>query len=187
MSTKLAIPEDYKFFDFLTPFRWPYKSLEHIELYRELVQHGDLQIETILENALAQASNKTYTRIAENHADFSDGSDAKKAISCFRNNNKAKNHWMNTFAITNLKNKTGLIRALCYSRYQEKFYCFAIPYPAYKGKSNLEIMLDNSTGYQEPLGIPKGKWSQFLVKDFKTLANITHEQAIDLFNDTPFE
>ena len=48
-------------------------------------------------------------------------------------------------------------------------------------------MLDNSTGYQEPLGIPKGKWSQFLVKDFKTLANITHEQAIDLFNDTPFE
>ena len=177
MSTALATPEDYKFFDFLAPYRWPTKSKKQTLAYRELVADGDLQIETVLENALVQACAGLYTRVAEIARDHSDGGDAKKSVSQFRNNNKAKDHWMNSFAITNLKNKTGIIRALCYSREQDKFYFFAIPYKAYKGMNRVDIMLDNSTGYREPLGIPKGKWAQYQVESFEQLSQITEKQA----------
>jgi len=106
MSTHLATPEDFKFFDFLAPYRWPDKTAAEIALYRELVAYGEIQIETLLENTLVVASQGKYTRIAEDHADCSDGSDAKKATSNFRNNDILRDAWTNSFAITNLKNKT---------------------------------------------------------------------------------
>ncbi len=173
MSTSLATAEDYKFFDFLAPYRWPTKSKKQIQSYRELVADGDLQIETILENALVQACHGAYTRVAETVRDFCDGGDAKKSISQFRNNDVARDHWMNSFAITNLKNKTGVIRAVCYSKEQDKFYFFAIPYKAYKGMARVDIMLDNSTGWRKPNGIPKGKWTRYMIPTFEQLATIT--------------
>ena len=173
MSTALATTEDFKFFDFLAPYRWPAKSKKQIQAYRELVEDGDLQIETLLENALVKDSKETYTRVAEVCRDFCDGGDAKKSVSQFRNNDIARDHWMNSFAITNLKNKTGVIRAVCYSREQDKFYFFAIPYKSYKGMARIDIMLDNSTGYREPMGIPKGKWTRYMVPSFERLATIT--------------
>jgi len=173
MSTSLATAEDYKFFDFLAPYRWPTKSKKQILSYRELVADGDLQIETILENALVQACRGAYTRVAETVRDFCDGGDAKKSISQFRNNDVARDHWMNSFAITNLKNKTGVIRAVCYSKEQDKFYFFAIPYKAYKGMARVDIMLDNSTGWRKPNGIPKGKWTRYIIPTFERLATIT--------------
>jgi hypothetical protein len=177
MSTALATQEDYKFFDFLAQYRWPTKSKKQVQAYRELVADGDLQIETILENALVQACRGAYTRVAETARDFCDGGDAKKSVSQFRNNDIAKDMWMNSFAITNLKNKTGVIRALCYSREQDKFYFFAIPYKAYKGKNRIDIMLDNSSGYREPIGIPKGKWTRYQVESFEQLSQITEKEA----------
>ena len=180
MSTALATQEDYKFFDFLAPYRWPTKSKKQVQAYRELVADGDLQIETILENALVQACRGAYTRVAETARDFCDGGDAKKSVSQFRNNDIAKDMWMNSFAITNLKNKTGVIRALCYSREQDKFYFFAIPYKAYKGKNRIDIMLDNSSGYREPIGIPKGKWTRYQVESFEQLSQITEKEAQQL-------
>ena len=173
MSTALATKEDFKFFDFLAPYRWPDKKPKQISIYRELVQSGEIQIETLLENALVVASKGQYTRIAEDHADCSDGSDAKKASSNFRNNDIARDAWTNSFAITNLKNKTGVIRALCYSKQQDKFYFFAIPYKAYKGMNRIDISIDNSTGYREPVGIPKGKWTRYQVESFEQLSTIT--------------
>lgn len=177
MSTALATTEDFKFFDFLAPHRWPTKSKKQIQAYRELVEDGDLQIETILENALVQACRGAYTRVAETARDFCDGGDAKKSVSQFRNNDIARDHWMNSFAITNLKNKTGVIRAVCYSREQDKFYFFAIPYKAYKGMARIDIMLDNSTGYREPIGIPKGKWTRYMIPTFEQLATITSAEV----------
>ena len=177
MSTALATTEDFKFFDFLAPYRWPTKSKKQIQAYRELVEDGDLQIETLLENALVKASKETYTRVAEMCRDFCDGGDAKKSVSQFRNNDIARDHWMNSFAITNLKNKTGVIRAVCYSREQDKFYFFAIPYKAYKGMARIDIMLDNSTGYREPIGIPKGKWTRYMIPTFEQLATITSAEV----------
>jgi hypothetical protein len=175
MSTQLATPEDFKFFDFLAPYRWPDQNPTKIALYRQLVASGEIQIETLLENALVVASQGKYTRIAEDHADCSDGSDAKKSVSQFRNNDRARDAWMNTFAITNLKNKTGLIRALCYSRVTDRFHFFAIPYSAYRGLSRVEIILDTSSGYREPKGIPKGKWTAFEVESFEKLSTVRHQ------------
>ena len=180
MSTALATNEDFKFFDFLAPYRWPTKSKRTIALYRELVADGDLQIETVLENSLVQASEGRFTRVAETVRDFCDGGDAKKAVSQFRNNDKVRDQWMNSFAITNLKNKTGVIRALCYSREQDKFYFFAIPYKAYNGINRIDIMLDQSTGYRAPVGIPKGKWARYQVESFERLAQISPAEVDQL-------
>ena len=180
MSTALATAEDYKFFDFLAPYRWPKKSPAEIAVYRQLVKDGDLQIETVLENALVKTSRGAYTRVAEMCRDFCDGGDAKKAVSQFRNNSIARDMWMNSFAITNLKNKTGMIRALCYSKEQDKFYFFAIPYQAYKGMNRVDIMLDNSTGWSQPKGIPKGKWTHYQVESFERLARITPAEVNEL-------
>ena len=177
MSTKNVTPEDYAFFDFLAPYTWPTYTKKEIALLREQVEYGMIHVETMLENALARASNGLFERTSENGRDGTDGSDAKKAVSVFRNNHKTKDLWMNSFNITNLKNKTGVIRALCYSKQQERFYFFALPYKAYSGYDKVEIVLDTSTGYQEPLGIPKGKWSVYQVESFEELATITDRQA----------
>jgi hypothetical protein len=70
-----------------------------------------------------------------------------------------------------------LIRGVGYSRQQNKFYFFAIPNKAYAGCNQVEVILDSSTGYKEPIGIPKGKWTRYMVKDFATLATITPDEA----------
>jgi hypothetical protein len=177
MSTALATAEDFKFFDFLAPYRWPYKTKKQIAEYRELVADGDLQIETVLENALVQTCRGAYTRVAEKGRDFCDGGDAKKSISQFRNNDIARDLWTNSFAISGLSNKTGVIRAVCYSREQDKFYFFAIPYKAYKGMARVDILLDNSVGYREPKGIPKGKWTRYMVPTFEILTTIDPKEV----------
>jgi hypothetical protein len=177
MSHSLVIKEDYKFFDFLTTILWPKYTNKQLEILRKEVKHGNLHIETMLENALAKKSRGRYKRVAEWYRDFSDDSDAKKSISNFRNNDIKKDRWLNSFAISGLSKKKGLIRALCYSREQDKFYFFAIPYKAYKGKSRIDIHLDSSVGYQKPKGIPKGKWCRYDVKSFHRLATITEKEA----------
>jgi len=177
MSSMMTTPEDYKFFDFLAPYRWPGITKRTLALYRELVEHGDLHIETLLENALAFACQGQYQRIAENYRDFCDGSDAKKCVSQHRNNNIRTKKWMNTAKITGLANKTGLIRALVYSRASDQFYFFAVPHCAYQDRDQVEIVMDTSVGYREPLGIPRGKWTKCQVPSFERLATITHKQA----------
>lgn len=185
MSTAQATDEDYKFFDFLAPYRWPNLSKQRIAHYRELVADGDLQIETMLENALAVASGK-YKRVAEATHDLDDGSDAKKVVSQFRCNNIDQDKWMNSFRISNTKNKTGLLRILAYSKYQQKFYFFAIPNEAYVNLNILEIICDTSSGYREPKGIPKGKWNAYQVDSFKTLSTITEYEASKLAHKKMF-
>lgn len=172
-----TLEEDLKFFDFLAPYRWPKAGQNEIDLYRELVQTGDLQIETVLENALAIVSNGRYKRIAEAYRDFSDDSDAKKCTTSFRNNNIKEDRWMNSAAISGISKKVGLIRALVYSRAADRFYFFAVPHVAYKNLSKVEIIMDNSFGYQPPKGIPYGKWTKCMVPTFEILATITPKQA----------
>jgi len=177
MSNCLATKEDFKFFDFLAPFLWSNYTKKEIALLRKEVSNGNFRIETLLENALAKQSKGRYERIAEAYRDYTDNSDAKKSVSQFRNNDIKRDTWTNSFSVSGLKNKTGLIRALCYSREQDKFYFFAIPYKAYKGMSRVDIALDNSIGYREPIGIPKGKWTRYQVEDFSRLATITEKEA----------
>lgn len=183
MSTGVATPEDYKFFDFLAPYTWPHLSSEEIALLRSQVADGIIQIETVLENALARTSGGLYTRVAEVARDFCDGSDSKKAVSQFRNNvigdpSVGKPcQWNNTISISGLKNKVGPIRALCYSKHSDEFYFFAIPLREFRGRDRIEVSLDHSTGYKcVPKGIPKGKWTQWKLESFTQLATITAEQ-----------
>ncbi|NBO28110.1 MAG: hypothetical protein EBV10_02540 [Synechococcaceae bacterium WB6_1A_059] len=179
MSTQLTTNEDYLFFDYLAPFRWPEKTKEQTSIIRKLVATGEIHIETLLENAIAVASKGKLQRIAEDGRDFNDNSDAKKAVSCFRNNNVAKDHWSNTFQIKSIQNKKGMLRCLCLSKQTKKFHHFAIPFKAYKNLgSYLEIPLDRFSSKQEPKGIPKGKWMVFEVEDFQTLATITEEEML---------
>lgn len=178
MSNHLVTKEDYKFFDFLAPMLWPKYTEDQIKLLRKEVKHGNLHIETLVENALVKKSKGKYKRLAEWYRDFCDGSDAKKVVSNFRNNNIAKDEWTNSFAVSGLSKKTGLIRAVCYSREQDKFYFFAIPHIAYNGMSSVEVSLDRSTGYKKPLGIPKGKWTKCMVPTFTRLATITEKEAL---------
>jgi hypothetical protein len=87
---------------------------------------------------------------------------------------------MNSFKVSNTRNKTGLLRVLAYSKYQKKFYFFAIPKYAYGDLPNVEIILDRSTGYRDPIGIPRGKWARYQVEDFVRLATITEREALRL-------
>lgn len=180
MSNTLVTKEDYKFFDFLSPMLWPNYSESELKILRKEVKHGNLHIETLLENALAKMSKGRYKRIAEWYRDFTDNSDAKKVTSSFRNNNTKTDQWTNSFAISGLSKKKGLIRAVCYSKEQDEFYFFAIPYKAYKGMARVDVSLDTSTGYKKPLGIPKGKWVQYKVDTFERLATITEKEAEQL-------
>lgn len=177
MSFTTVTSEDYKFFDYLAPKLWPNYTPDEIKLLRKQVEYGIIQIETMLENALATCSKKAYKRIAEAYRDFCDNSDSKKSVSQFRNNNIALDQWTNSFAVSGLKNKIGLIRAVCYSKEQDKFYCFAIPHKAYKGMNRVDIILDTSYGYREPQGIPKGKWTRYMLPNFTALATITEAEA----------
>jgi hypothetical protein len=177
MSFSTVTPEDYKFFDYLAPKLWTHLTPAEINVLRNQVKYGIIQLETMLENALAKCSKKAYKRIAEAYRDFCDNSDSKKSISQFRNNSIQRDQWMNSFAISGLKNKIGLIRAVCYSKEQDKFYCFAIPHKAYKGMNRIDIILDQSTGYKVPQGIPKGKWTRYMLPNFTALATITEAEA----------
>ena len=186
MSTQLATDEDFMFFDYLAPFRWQSKADKNkIKVYRELVATGELQIESILENALVECSDGLYTRVCENTHDHSDGGDAKKVSSVFRCNNIKKDHWKNTWNVRKVSGKTGMLRILALSKQTKTFYHFAIPRPAYKHlKTDLEIVLDTSVGYADPKGIPHGKWMVYLVPDFKTLATVSHETQIKKYQQT---
>ena len=182
MSTGIATEADFAFFDELAPYRWPDKTKQELEVYRELVETGEIQIETLLENTLAIQSEGMYERVCENEYDFGDYSDAKKAVSSARTNQRAKNKFKVSFKISGVKNKIGLIRAMCYSILQKKFYYFAIPHFAYKDKKNsIEVSLDNikndSISTKAAQGIPQGEWARYLVSDFKTLATIKDDEA----------
>jgi hypothetical protein len=181
MSTGIATEADFAFFDELAPYRWPDKTKEQQEVYRELVETGEIQIETLLENTLAITSNGLYKRVCKNEYDFSDGSDAKKAVSQARINYKLKGSFRNDFKISKVGNKTGMIRAMCYSTMQKKFYYFAIPHSEYHNLNDINITLDSidiySTNEKAAQGIPQGKWAKFMVPDFKTLATIKDDDA----------
>lgn len=168
MSTVAVTNEDYKFFDFLAPYVWPTYTAEQIQLLRDQVDSGILQIETMLENALAQASQGTYTRQAK-IMDFSDNSDAKKSISR-RSGGRIK------MGVKKIKNKEGLLRVLAYSKPIDQFFFYAFPSKVFKGMT--EITVDCGLH-----GVPQGSWSRFRVGTFEELATITDHGATIKFSN----
>ena len=172
MSTMAVTPEDYIFFDFLINRAFVHYTSDQVQLIRSLVDCGVVQIESLLEVALANSSMGLYYRVAEYYRDFSDNSDAKKVVSCFRCNDRVRNQWTNSFQVRGLSSKTGLLRVMAYSKYADCFYYFAIPHHEYRGRDLIEIRLDRfiGNGPHYPRGIPCGKWAHYLVDSFEELA-----------------
>ena len=176
MATMEVTPEDYAFFNLLYPYVFPNISNECLVFARKCVENGIIQIETLLENALANCANGLYHKESTAYRDFSDNSDAKKFVSQFRNNNKKRGTWTNSFIIRGLGNKIGMIRGVGYSKVAEQFFYFAIPHEAYLGLDQIEIQLDQFNGHfgdkeeLTPLGFPRGKWSKYQVGSFEELA-----------------
>lgn len=113
----------------------PWMASLNKKTIRSLLEHGVIQVSTVFEHAIANLSGCTV--ISEDHADLSNGNDAK--LSTVRTCSYGHVY---SAPITNTKNKTGNLIAQVYERKQNKFYFFSIPYSAYSqisGKSNIEI------------------------------------------------
>jgi hypothetical protein len=180
LGTRATTPEDHAYFEFLAPLRWPDKPLNIIEEFRQLMITGDLQIETVLENALVVQSDGLYTREA-GIEDFSGTwGDAKKTVTQWRNNDIGRGSWMNSAPICKINTKAYMLRIMCYSKFSKQFYFYAIPNAFYQGIAKIEITFDqfsNTFTEPTPLGLPKDghKWNDFMVADFKELATVTED------------
>ena len=176
MSTTLDnVEEDLLFYNELK--QYAFGALDQIidNHHKELITHGILQIDQILELAISKVGN--IARHSTVGRDFVDGSDAKKVTSNFRNNNKSKGIWTNSYKVQNIHTKTGKLRIMGYNRVLSKFNYYVIPYFAYchlNGKT-LDITLDLFTNYCNSTPIPTGcsascKWTAFECKDFTDMA-----------------
>lgn len=180
MGTRATTPEDHAFFEYLAPLRWPDKPLTIIQEFRELLITGDLQIETILENALVIQSGGLYTREA-GIEDFSGNwGDAKKVVSQWRNNDTGKGTWLNSAPVHKIETKGYMLRIMCYSKISEQFFFYAIPNAFYQNIGRVEIIFDqyyNCATEPTPYGLLKDghKWNDFVVADFKELATVTED------------
>jgi len=175
MATKLStLKEDRLFFEELYDKAHPNTLLEHKEHARQLTEVGEIQIETMLENAIANV-NGNIKRISVDGKDFDDGSDAKKTVS--RTHSYGKAHGIN---ISNVHTKIGTLRVMALNKITTKFLYFAIPHEAYKhitsSTNNIEIPIDMETGelitdYENRRGKnPKVIWAEYQVGSFEEMA-----------------
>ena len=138
MSADYLTPEQLilKHFDYLWHLAYPSRSLRSYAEHRKTVEDGTWNnLGGLLEHAIHAVGNiPKFNTVGK---DFTDISDAK--LCSVRTSCKGK---MYSAPITNLHQKKGLLRVVCYERKQDKFYHFVIPYDAYKHiskKSNIEI------------------------------------------------
>ena len=179
MATKdCTVDVDLKFFELLYPLRYPNKSKEHYSQCRKMVLCGEMQIETLYENTIVNL-NPGIEKDSTDGRDFSDGSDAKKVTSSFRNNRLNYGEWTNSFQVRNVGNKLGGLRVLAYNVYLEDFEYYVIPPHAYSHLSSktVEIPIERYRGYYDCKPNAQGqhqgysKWYNYQVEDIYELAN----------------
>lgn len=166
---------DFKFFDLLAEYRFPDLDPEIIQHYRTAVEFGDIDISTMLENAMANCAN--YKRDSTIGRDFDDASlsDSKRATAFEHGSRKTvngvKKNTTYDATISSLHAKVGAIRACVYEPLHDKFYFFVIPHDAYKGLKNIYIPF--GTRYSDSYGYPmrNNKWWKYEVPSFYELAN----------------
>lgn len=151
-------------------------------------RNGYYNIPTLLEHTFSKLSCGRYERLDSDGLDFTDGSECKKCVSNLR---KSNGNFLNTFAISKIKNKKGLIRAICYSKRANDFYFFAIPYVAYhklqRNKEEyidvIEICIETVKNKEQARGKlnPTGIWAKYRVDSLERLTTITHEEAIQTY------
>jgi hypothetical protein len=179
-TNAITLNVDYRFFDELALYRWPEKSAAEIAVYRDLVDTGEIQIESVLENAIAVVGG--LQRVAGHGYDFCDKSDAKKTTSVARNNNAERGQWAHSMPVRRVCAKIGGLRIMGYNSITDQFHYFCIPNYAFshllKASSVLEIVIERYTNYagnQTFTGIPgrHQKWWSFEVPSFHAMA--THK------------
>tara|TARA_E500000331_G_scaffold60438_5_gene55010 strand:+ start:25926 stop:26510 length:585 start_codon:yes stop_codon:yes gene_type:complete len=132
-TTDLQIKDDKYYFDYLWKFAHPDASRQKKKwVYEEMLLTGEIQIETMLENAIEKVGGPKKN--SKHGMDFEDGSDAKKC--CVRTRNHEKEYGA---SVKGIESKVGDLRVLVFERKQEKFYHLLIPYDAYRGMKYLEI------------------------------------------------
>ena len=82
MATKDSIIQHaVKFLDHLWDYsRWSKNNVISYDQYKTLLNVGEIQIETFIENVIADNSGGTFVKESGDGRDFSDNSDAKKSI-----------------------------------------------------------------------------------------------------------
>lgn len=137
-----------------------------------------LNYEDLFELAVA-CVNKSISITLGSNKDYNDSSDAKFAISQFRNNNINKGIWTNSIAIKGSYEKEGPLRICAYNQLADKFHFFFIPHSAFQHISKngvIEIIIEQESGcFHEPAfcGVPKKhrKWWKYEEATFEDMCN----------------
>jgi hypothetical protein len=171
MATKDSqIPVDLKFAEFLYPYTTYCRNNEMtLDLLLTMVSRGHIQIESILESALADNSEELYIKESVDSRDFSDGSDAKKCTTRWRGERSQY-----SAAVTGIENKDGNLRVVCYERNGDRFRFLNIPISEYGGMIHIELPFDVYT--YEPKR--SNRWWQYEVESFEALAKSIGETVV---------
>tara|TARA_A100001201_G_scaffold142038_1_gene139093 strand:- start:643 stop:1182 length:540 start_codon:yes stop_codon:yes gene_type:complete len=167
MATKdSSIEHDVKFLDHLwNNSRWSKNGVISYDQYKTLLNVGEIQIETFIENVMADNSGGTFVKESGDGRDFSDDSDAKKSIVQFHRGRYDA-------AINSIRNKLGTLRVIVYDKHNNKFHYFKIPKSAYGNISMIEISFNIKNG-NESICKPNRntKWWAYEVDTFEELCN----------------
>jgi hypothetical protein len=137
------------------------KNADPIELLRRMVNDGVIQMDALFEKAISMVGK--HTRDSAMGRDFADGSDAKKAITCW--GRRPGFTTRRVARITKIKNKKGLLRVIVAETITNKVYYFKVPYDAYKDLVAFTIYFNED-------GTPKynGKSWQYQCKNFTEMS-----------------
>ena len=168
-----------KHFDYLWHLAYPTRSdVSYIE-HRCTVEDGTWNnLGGLLEHAIHAVGN--IPKLSTIGKDFIDISDAK--LCSVRTSCKGS---MYSAPITNIHQKRGLLRVVCYERKQDKFYHFVIPYDAYKDipkKSNIEIPF-NLDGSPKRKNKCNTNWWDYEKKTFAEICIIECHSSTDVLLD----
>ena len=167
MATKDSIIEhDAKFLDHLWDYsRWSKNGVISYDQYKTLLNVGEIQIETFIENVIADNSGGTFVKESGDGRDFSDDSDAKKSIVQFHRGRYDA-------AINSIKTKLGKLRVIVYDKHNNKFHYFKIPKSAYGNISMIEINFNIKNGNESTCRPNRNtKWWTYEVNTFEELCN----------------
>lgn len=166
-TTDLTLDLDTAFFEQLFHKAYPDFSNEMYHFAKQMVVDGVIQIETLLELAIAKVGK--LKRLSVEGMDYSDKSDAKKASVRFRGNGGAY-----SACIQQVHTKKGNLRVMIYERQQDRFYYFVFPRESYdhiKSSSNIEIPFElDGTPRRKPKRPVYTNWWAYEVDSFEAMA-----------------
>lgn len=179
-TTDNCVEYDIKFFEELYKYL-PFDGTD-LKSLRKAVEMGLVQRERLAEIAISEVSGIAID--SRNGMDHADGSDTKTVVSSYRNNNKSKGCWTNSFMVRGVKTKVGPLRIIAYNKMLDKFHYFFVPYEAYRNCSaTVEIIIESVYNhFDDPNfdGVPEDwrKWWNWECKSFEEMCKKTSSQRL---------